>query len=277
MTLRRRVLPITILLLGWVVCPAVAQEEGEPKVRARLVADTAEIEPGSTFRVGVHFEIEDGWHIYWRHPGGAGLATAIDFELPGGFAVGELQWPLPMAFDQSEGIPGYGYEGSVVLAAEAEAPAAFDRSAPASLSAEVSWLACKGVCVLGSAELESSLTDLTADERFAKWGERVPEPLVEPNAPFTLSATGGLADGVITHWLRWRDSPRPVEWFPNPSEAIEVGTVRVQTRGGLTRIDAEVRPRKGATGSIDTLPSLVVMTESNGTRRGWQISVDLTN
>jgi thiol:disulfide interchange protein DsbD len=83
------------LLLGWAERPAMAQEEGEPKVRARLVAETAEIEPGSTFRVGVHFEIEDGWHIYWRYPGGAGLATAIDFELPEGFTIGPLQWPLP--------------------------------------------------------------------------------------------------------------------------------------------------------------------------------------
>lgn len=279
MKLRRPVLPIMvlILLLGWVVCPAMAQEEDEPKVRARLVADTTEIEPGSTFRVGVHFEIEDGWHIYWRYPGGAGLATAVDFELPKGFAAGPLLWPLPIAFDQSEGIPGYGYEGSVVLAAEVGAPAAFDRSAPGTVRAGVSWLACKGVCVLGSAELESPLAEMTVDEGFVQWGRSLPEALDEDNAPFALSTTGGLVEGLVTHWLRWREAPHPLEWFPDPPEAIEVGAVRVRTRGGLTRIDADVRPRKGPTGSIDTLPSLVVITESDGTRRGWEISVELTN
>jgi hypothetical protein len=254
----------------------MAQDGDEPKVRARLVADATTLEPGSTFRVGVHFEIEDGWHIYWRYPGGAGLATAIDFELPEGFAVGPLQWPLPIAFVQSEGIPGYGYEGSVVLASEVEAPAAIDGSAPGSARAEVSWLACKAVCVLGSAELEGSLAKMTVDESFANWSGRLPKPLDDNNAPFVLSTTGGVAAGIVTHWLRWHEQPPSLEWFPDPSEAIEIGAVRIETRGGLTRIDAEIKARKGAIGSIDTLPSLVVITGGDGTRRGWEVSAGLT-
>jgi DsbC/DsbD-like thiol-disulfide interchange protein len=268
---------LMVFLLGWAVCPVMALEEDEPKVRARLVTDSAEIEPGSTFRVGVRFEIEDGWHIYWRYPGGAGLATAVEFELPEGFTAGPLLWPLPIAFDQGEGIPGYGYEDSVVLAAEVEAPAEFNRSAPRSVSAEVSWLACKGVCVLGSAKLESSLAQITVEEGFAMWSLSLPAPLDEDNAPFALSTTGGLAGGTVTHWLRWREAPHPVEWFPDPSEALEVGDVQVQTRGGLTRVDAEISRRKGAKGSIDELPSLVVITDGDGTRRGWELSVDVTN
>lgn len=278
--MKARSIPAAIsmaVLLGWVVCPTLARAQDEPRVGVRLVADTAEIEPGSIFRVGVRFEIEDGWHIYWRYPGGAGLATAVDFELPEGFTAGQLLWPLPIAFDQSEGIPGYGYEDSVLLAADVETPAAFDQSTPGRLRAEVSWLACKGVCVLGSAELESSLAEMTVDEGFVKWDRNLPEPLDEGSAPFVLSATGGLNEGVVTHWLRWRESPRPLEWFPDPSEAIDVGAVRVQTRGGLTRIDAEVSQRKGATGSIDELASLVVITGGDGTRQGWEVSVDLAN
>lgn len=243
----------------------------------RLVADTAEIEPGSTFRVGVRFEIEDGWHIYWRYPGAAGLATAVDFELPEGFTAGQLLWPLPIAFDQSEGIPGYGYEDSVLLAADVETPAAFDQSTSGRLRAEVSWLACKGVCVLGSAELEASLAEITVDEGFVKWSQSLPVPVDADTAPFALSATGGLNEGVVTHWLRWRESPLPLEWFPDPSEAIEVGAVRIQTRGGLSRIDAEVRPRKGTLRRVDTLPSLIVVTDGDGTRRGWELSVDVSD
>jgi thiol:disulfide interchange protein DsbD len=268
---------LTTLFLGWAVCPALAEEEGEPKVRAHLVTDTAEVEPGSNFTVGVRFEIEDGWHIYWRYPGGAGLATAVDLELPEGFRAGPLLWPLPIAFDQSEGVPGYGYQDSVVLAAETVAPAALDRSAPRTVRAEVSWLACKGVCVLGSAKLESSLTEMKVDKGFAKWSRSLPRPFNEDSAPFIPSSTGGLGEGFATLWLRWREAPQPVEWFPDPSEAVELGDVRIQTRGGLTRIDAEVSRRKGASGSVDNLPSLVVITDGDGTRRGWEISVDLTN
>jgi len=118
MSLRRTILSTAVFFfVGYAL--ASAQEVERSRVRARLVADT----PGSTFRLGVHFEIEDGWHIYWRNPGGAGLATAIEFDLPAGCVASPLQWPLPITFVQSEGIPGYGYEGSVVLAAEVSVPA----------------------------------------------------------------------------------------------------------------------------------------------------------
>jgi len=276
MSLRRPLLPIAmVFLMGWLVSPAVAQEE--TRVKARLVAGTSTIEPGSTFWLGVHFEIEDGWHIYWRNPGGAGLTTAIEVDLPAGYVAGPLQWPLPIAFVQSEGIPGYGYEGSVVLASEVTAPNDIDRSQPGMARAKVSWLACKGVCVLGSADLEASLSKLPVDPVFRQWAGQLPSSSEISDPPFSLSATGGLGDGVITHWLRWTEAPPTVEWFPDPSDALEIGDVRIQTRGGLTRIDVAVKSRKGASGSIDELPSLVVVTGDDGERRGWEMSVELTN
>jgi DsbC/DsbD-like thiol-disulfide interchange protein len=265
---------VLIFLTGWSVSPAA---EEETRVQARLVAGTSAIEPGSTFWLGVHFEIEDGWHIYWRNPGGAGLATAVQFELPDGFVAAPLRWPLPIAFVQSEGIPGYGYEGSVVLAAEVSAPRDFDRSKSSTVRAEASWLACKGVCVLGSAELEASFAELGEDSLFRGWAGQLPVPSGGEDPPFTLSVTGGLSEGAITHWLRWAGDPGNVEWFPNPSEALEVGDVRIQTRGGLTRIDAAVKSRKGASGSTAELPSLCVVTGDDGERRGWELTAKLTN
>ena len=278
MSLRRLFLLASMsILLGWTVSTAIAQEAGEVKVRTRLVADTVAAEPGATFWVGVQFEIEDGWHIYWRNPGGAGLATAVNFELPDGFVAGPLRWPLPISFEQSDGIPGFGYEGSVVLASEVTVPENFDRSRPPQIRAEVSWLACKGVCVLGSAELERSLAKLPADPVFGEWSRGLPRTFDESEAPFALTATGGLAQGTVTHWLRWREPPQSVEWFPDPSGTLEVDNVRVRTRGGLTRIDATVRRRKGAEGLTDDLSSLVVVTGEDGDRRGWELRMDLTN
>ncbi|MCW8984418.1 MAG: protein-disulfide reductase DsbD family protein [Thermoanaerobaculales bacterium] len=264
-----------VFLIGWSVVPAAAEEE--TKVTARLVAGTSEFEPGSTFWLGVHFEIEDGWHIYWRNPGGAGLATAVHFELPDGFTAGPLQWPLPIAFVQSEGIPGYGYEASVVLAAEVSVPRDFDRSQLSTVRAETSWLACKGVCVLGSAEIAASLTELGEDPVFRNWAGQLPGSFSGKDLPFTVSVTGGLSEGAITHWLRWAGEPGTVEWFPDPAEALEVGDVRIQTRGGLTRIDAAVKSRKGASGSTSELPSLLVVTGDDGERRGWELTAKLTN
>ena len=55
---------------------AAAQEyEGRQLVTMKVVADTAGVEPGASFRLGVLLEMEPGWHTYWENPGDAGLPT----------------------------------------------------------------------------------------------------------------------------------------------------------------------------------------------------------
>jgi thiol:disulfide interchange protein DsbD len=216
----------------------------------------------------VRFDIEPGWHIYWKHPGGAGLATEVEWRLPAGAAAGPLQWPLPIAFTQSGGIPGYGYEGSVVLASELRGAAA---SAP--VAAGVSWLACKEICVLERAELEGELGALPADPAFTAWSAGLPAPL-DASAPFTVTTTGGPAQGALGLWLRWSGEPLAVEWFPDPARGLVVGEASVRARGNLTRIDAPVRWQAGAAEERG-LRSLIVTTDARGTRRGWELMTEL--
>jgi thiol:disulfide interchange protein DsbD len=236
----------------------------------RLVAGRDAARPGSGQLLGVRFDIEPGWHIYWRHPGGAGLATEVEWRLPAGAAAGPLQWPLPIAFTQGGGIPGYGYEGSVVLASELRGAAA---SAP--VGAEVSWLACKEVCVLGRAELEGELGALPTDPALSAWSKGLPAPLGE-GAPFTVTTTGGTAQGTLGLWLRWSGEPLAVAWFPDPPPGgLAVGEATVRTRGNLTRIDAPVRWQAGAQAQDRSLRSLVVTTDARGVRRGWELVTEL--
>lgn len=241
------------------------------------MADTGHVAPGGDFHLGVRFEVKPGWHIYWRNPGGAGLATDIRWELPAGFQVDKLEWPLPIGFTQSEGIPGYGYEGTVVLASRVHAAPDFD-PALSTVGAEVSWLACKGVCVLGTARLEGKLAGLSRDFDSRAWRETLPRTADDGRKPpFSVTATGGLTEGTLSLWLRWQHPPGSVEWFPSPTEALEVGEAKVETRGGLTRVDAAVREMAGSNRSPDRLDSLVVITEKDGNRRGWELAVDLTD
>jgi hypothetical protein len=204
------------------------------------------------------------------------LATEIKWQLPEGVQVGDLQWPLPIGFTQSEGIPDYGYEGTVVLASRVHVAPDFD-PALAIVGAEVSSLACKGVCVLGSARLEANLAELKSGFDLPSRPESLPQEIESGDPPFSVRATGGIAEGNLSLWLRWLDPPPgPVEWFPDPPEALVVEDVRVQTRGGLTRIDAVVRETAGTELSSDILDSLVVITDDDGRRRGWTLAVDLT-
>jgi len=257
--------------------PTVASDYGDANARARMVTSVARPEAGGTFLLGVHFDIRPGWHIYWRNPGGAGLATDIQWRLPEAFGAGPLQWPLPVSFTQSGDIPGYGYVEQVVLASEVSVPQDFDEKTPVTVGAKVSWLACKDVCVIGDAVLEGSLAKLPVDPDFATWSADLPRSSDASEPPFTLTTKGGLADGKIDLWLQWREAPQLVEWFPDPSESLKVDDVEVRTRGGLTRIGAIVQMMAGMTETSNSLNSLVVMIDENGRRRGWELVVDLTN
>jgi DsbC/DsbD-like thiol-disulfide interchange protein len=256
------------------VGPAAAQDSGAGNARVQLVSGPRPPQLGESVLLGVRFEIRPGWHIYWKNPGGAGLATDVQWRLPAGVEAGELQWPVPVAFTQSGDIPGYGYEGGVVLAAELRSSRAVPDGAV--VGATVSWLACNDVCVLGSAELEAPWAEVAVDPGFSDWSESLPRALDASRAPFTLTTQGGVAAGTIGLWLQWQTAPQPVEFFPNPPEGLAVEDVTIQTRGGLTRIDADLRPMAGLESQPDTLDSVVVLTDENKRRRGWKIAVDLT-
>ena len=264
-----------MLLVLLFVDAAAAGDYPEGNARVRLVASAGRAEPGGKLLLGVHFDIRPGWHIYWRNPGGAGLATDIQWRLPESFGAGPIQWPLPVYFTQSGDIPGYGYVGSVVLASEVSVPEGFDGTTSATVGAKVCWLACRDVCVIGDAILEGSLAKLAEYPVFATWREDLPGMIDASKAPFTLTTRGGLAEGKIDLWLRWQEAPQMVEWFPDPPESLKVDDVEVQTRGGLTRIGAVVQTMAGTVEKPSHLSSLVVMIAENGERRGWELAVEL--
>jgi DsbC/DsbD-like thiol-disulfide interchange protein len=266
------ILAAAALLLGTGSAWATGEEDGYARVR--LVKSADDLGPNSPAYLGVHFDIEPGWHIYWRNPGGAGLATEIGWRLPDIVAADDLEWPVPVAFTQSGDIPGYGYEGSTILASRLRSDSLLQ--AGEMVGASISWLACRDVCVLGSAELESTWSEVPVDSTFSIWSTTLPGQLDQASPPFTWRVIGGLSEQRVQLWLQWQKAPAAIEWFPAPPEGLEVEDITIQTRGDLTRIDAVVRMLAGSAELRGPLDSLVVVTDDQQERRGWELAVDLT-
>src|SRR3954471_11897088 len=108
---------ILLLIIGLAARPLWAAEAKEGLVAATLLCDRASIQAGKPFDVGVLLKIKPGWHGYWKNPGDSGIATSIDFKLPDGFTVGELQFPVPERIEAPGGIVNYGYTNEVMLLA----------------------------------------------------------------------------------------------------------------------------------------------------------------
>src|SRR5437764_647121 len=120
--------------------------------KARLVPEASAIEPGATVWVDLHFDIAQGWHIYWRNPGDSGLPTEIAWKLPPGFAAGEIAWPAPERVVIGT-IGNYGYAGTADLLVPVTAPKDLEPGGTAHVEAAASWLVCSDICIPGAAAL----------------------------------------------------------------------------------------------------------------------------
>ncbi|WNG32687.1 thiol:disulfide interchange protein [Archangium violaceum] len=122
-----------------------APDQGNPRVEAALLTDVSQVKPGDSFRIGVRFRMDPGWHIYWKNPGDSGLASEIVWDTPG-TTVGELQWPTPITFRSPDGfITSYGYGEEVLLFAQAHVSDKLTGSAQLSAAADI--LVCETRCL----------------------------------------------------------------------------------------------------------------------------------
>jgi len=125
--------------------------EGKPRVRATLVSDVTQVDPGGDFRLGVQLQMAKGWHVYWKNPGEAGLPSEVVWDAPR-VALGPLGWPAPEVHRSPDGtITSYGYGGEVVLFARARAQP--DVQPPLTVVATVEVLVCEVQCIPARFEL----------------------------------------------------------------------------------------------------------------------------
>jgi thiol:disulfide interchange protein len=147
------------LLLPAPAAPLHAQSAETPapqQVKAELLADTTAIVAGKTFTAGLLLRMEPSWHTYYKDPGDSGLATSIEWQLPGGFSAGEIQWPKPTQKTEPGGLRVNVYENETLLLVAITPPAQLPPDG-VTLHAKTKWLACKESCVPGSADLALTL------------------------------------------------------------------------------------------------------------------------
>jgi thiol:disulfide interchange protein DsbD len=125
--------------------------EGRPRVRATLIAEVTQVEPGGTFRLGVELQMAPGWHVYWKNPGEAGLASEVVWDAPR-LLLGPQGWPAPTRFVTPDGtIVSYGYAHSVLFPVQARLTAGADGPFTAVATADV--LVCDVQCIPAKMEL----------------------------------------------------------------------------------------------------------------------------
>jgi DsbC/DsbD-like thiol-disulfide interchange protein/cytochrome c biogenesis protein CcdA len=166
-----RKLLLLVLLIFW---PALVAARGiEPQLLAEGPAP-----PGGEIELAIYMRPAAGWHGYWLNPGDAGLPMDVQWQLPNGFAVGPLRYPVPTRLSVA-GLMNYVFERDYAVLVRLKVPAGATGTVP--IRAEARWLACTDkICVpeQGKLSLDLPLGTTTPNrEKFDAWRTMLPRPL----------------------------------------------------------------------------------------------------
>jgi thiol:disulfide interchange protein/DsbC/DsbD-like thiol-disulfide interchange protein len=226
-----------------------------PHIEVRLVADQQSLTAGSSFRLGVHFKPEPGWHIYWRNPGDSGLAPRFAWESSGGVAVDAPLWPYPKKIAVGP-LVNYGYD-EVLLPFPATFSAPPPRATSTTVTVSMQYLVCKDECLPGEAQLELTLPISKTASAPSEY-ERL-FAIAEKNIPTALErvsiAVEEQQDRIIVALipLEPRFFPAAITFFPEDARVIsnsapqevslDSGALRVSLKRDPNRRDAIRRLR----------------------------------
>lgn len=243
--------------------PAQASPVQTDHARVQLVSQVAQAQPGSPFFVALRFQIQDGWHIYWKNPGDSGASPTLDWQLPEGVAASDIRWPAPERLPVGP-LMNFGYSGEVYLPVQLTPAATLPSPQTLQLRANADWLVCKVDCIPESAALSLTLpVQETAPSPDPQWQpalaaaqQNLPQPSPWPIAAafnaerLTLRVDAlGLDQGTL----------RSASFFPNRDGVIVNAAPQSMTLSdrGLT-----LEMQRGYLTDLDAVSGVLVLTEA---------------
>lgn len=171
---------------------------------AELVADVSAVQPGQTIDIALRLELDPHWHVYWKNPGDTGLAPAIEWDVPEGVQIGELEFAAPEKIITPPDFVSYGYEGEVFFLAKVIVSGDFPVGETISLKADASWLACEQMCIPGGAKLALELPVTGESTVPSQWADALAAARADlPQAPESAVLTFEALDSTVSASINW--------------------------------------------------------------------------
>jgi thiol:disulfide interchange protein DsbD len=236
-------------------------------VKAWIASDASvPLLPGKPFTATVVLDLQSGFHTYWQYPGDSGLPPKVTWNLPEGWTASPIEFAIPHQFSEPGDMIVYGYEKQQLLRATITPPKDLPKDKIFKLKASLSWLACKELCVPGSADVVLQVPGPTWATDLDWASASVPKgdwPL-PGKPPFPVSVSGKNGTKLVSFT---GESGIFYELYPDPAE----GT----TAGHVTQISSQ-----GPNGSVivfsipwdGSAPFKGLLVEKTGSsRKGWWI------
>lgn len=161
---------VSALLVAWIgVFSSAATAQGPggaTHAKPGLISEFKTLTPGETAWLGITFDIDPEWHIYWDGQGDTGQPVKAVFTVPAGFEVGELVWLAPKRYVVADFALDYVYEGRVTLLAPLKVPEEAKPGEKVTIAAKLDWMECSEECRPGRATVSLEIpVAATGEER----------------------------------------------------------------------------------------------------------------
>ena len=177
--------------------------------RISLIKDHSDFVPGTSINIGLKVSMDKGWHTYWRNPGDSGGPIEIDWDLPKGFSVSDIKWPLPEKIEYPP-LMTYGYEDFVIYPMVLSIPADYSDDY-FEMNADI--LICADVCIPESGKISSNLLDIESDSLIYEWLKSVPSK--------SLPITTSLNDNNLKIKFTFEKEIKEIYFFPDENNSID--------------------------------------------------------
>lgn len=140
-----------------------------------------------TYRAGLEFSLDPGWHTYWRYPGEAGVPPTFDFSGSQNLAKADIRYPAP-------GLYNDGFSTSIVYDENVVLPILItpdDPQASVRLQASLFFGICKDICVPGDGVFDL-LLEPSAEE------DTVSAMLIDRDLALVPQTADGPASGIVS-------------------------------------------------------------------------------
>ena len=177
--------------------------------RISLIKDHSDFVPGTSINIGLKVSMDKGWHTYWRNPGDSGGPIVIDWDLPKGFSVSDIKWPLPEKIEYPP-LMTYGYEDFVIYPMVLSIPADYSDDY-FEMAADI--LICADVCIPESGKISSNLLDIESDSLIYEWLESIPSK--------SLPITTSINDNNLEIRFTFEKEIKEIYFFPDENNSID--------------------------------------------------------
>jgi thiol:disulfide interchange protein DsbD len=209
----------------------------DPLVRPSLFVSTSEV--SEAFDIGIRFEIESDWYLYWINPGDAGLSVDVQWDLPEGWKAGPIRFPTPEKIVKG-GITAFGYHEELVLFCRITPADAEMEDEVQSIEAHLDWLVCQESCLPGRATVSLSLDkkgvaqSVITSDRLEEYQNRFPRPIA--NRKLTAGDLEVRPEGathLISLLLTGQDALEISDFYPEPIDGFITELASVQVAGNV--------------------------------------------